>query len=183
MAVASDISPNTDNLVMSTGYWKFWGPDDSGYRDLGEALAGTFHLTATELIHQTKRGGTRREDFSSSQSLAAEVTLMLQEMTSDNFVIALLSSPKDVGPPIRLSIGARPEIAGKLRWISDNNTGPRSQFDFDSVKFSPSSALDLLKDGWSDMSLTAKVFWNPTGGVEGTGAFGIMYHNITDEVT
>jgi len=177
MPVASDLSPNTDNLTLPTGFCKWKGPGDADYRDLGEVLAFTFLLTATEQQHFSKRQGSRFNDFNATQQLTAEVRLTLEEQTSDNLVLALLGT-KAVGPPISIDIGTNSEIVGALRFIGTNDVGPRSQVDMPSVKITPGAALNLLSDGWGNMELTGKVNGDPV-----TGSFGTLLHNITDEVT
>jgi len=182
MAVASDVSPNTDNLVLATGRLLWKGPGDTDFVHMGEALQAEFTLAVTEKPHISKLSGKRVQDFSVSEMMSATFALTLQEDTSRNLQLALLAA-KDAGPPVRLDIGANSEITGALRFVGTNDVGPRDQYDFPSCKVTPNAALNLLSDDWGNIVLTFKVNWNPTGGLGGTGAFGTCLHNITDEVT
>lgn len=177
MPVASDLSPNTDNLLLGAGYCKWKGVDDADYRDLGEVLAFEFTLDVTSKTHVSKRHGTRFEDFSVTEQTAANVKLTLQEHTSDNMVFQLLGT-KTEGPPVAIDIGTNVEILGALRFVPTNVVGPRVQVDLPNVKISPSSALNLLSDDWGNMELAGKVYGDPD-----TGSFGTALHNITVEVT
>jgi hypothetical protein len=181
MAVASDISPNTDNLVLATGRLEWKGPGDAEFIHMGEVLAAEFTLAVTEKPHISKLAGKRVQDFSISEMMSATFAATLQEITSRNLMLELMAN-KDDGPPVRLDIGANSEITGALRFVGTNDVGPRDQYDFDSCKVTPNAALNLLSDDWGNVILTFKVNWNPTGGLAGAGAFGICLHNITDEV-
>lgn len=182
MAVASNVSPNTDNIALDTGILKWKGEGDVDFVHMGEALACEFNQTVTPKPHMSKMGGTRREDFNVTESAAAEVTITLQERTSRNLALHLMGTVS-AGPPIKINVGNDTDNTGALRFIGKNDVGPREQLDLDFVTFTPAAALNLLGDDWSEMQLTGKVKWNPTGGTAGTGAFGILIHNITAEVT
>lgn len=181
MAVASNVSPNTDNIALDTGILKWKGSGDADFVHMGEVLACEFNQSVTLKPHMSKMGRVRREDFNVTESTAAEVTVTLQERTSRNLALHLMGTVA-AGPPIEITIGNDTDSVGALRFIGMNDTGPREQLDLDFVTFTPAAALNLLSDDWSEMQLTGKVSWNPTGGTAGTGAFGIMLHNITDEV-
>jgi hypothetical protein len=177
MPVASDISPNTDNLLLGAGFVRWKGVDDDDYRDLGEVLAFELTIGVTVKPHVSKRHGTRFENFSATEQKTAEVKLSLEEHTSDNLVFALLGTKTD-GPPIAIEIGTNVEIFGALRFVPTNDVGPRIQVDLPLVKITPSSALNLLNDNWGALELAGKVYGDPD-----TGSFGRALANITDEVT
>ncbi len=173
----SDISPNTDNLLLGTGIVKWKGDGDADYRDLGEVMAFEVALNPTEKQHLSKRQGRRFQDFSVTEQIECTVTLTLQEFTTDNLVFALLGVRSE-GPPISIDIGTNVEILGAMRFIGMNDVGPRTQVDLPSVKITPAAALNLLSDDWGEMQLSGKVNGDPT-----TASFGTATTNISAEVT
>jgi hypothetical protein len=103
----------------------------------------------------------------------------LQEFTSDNFVLALLGTKAEAsGSPIAISIGTNNQIVGAIRFLGQNDIGPRQQLDLPSVLISPSAALNLLADDWGVIELSGDVRGDPT-----TGSYGTHYPNIVAEVT
>lgn len=177
MPVSSDISPNTNNLVLSTGIVKWKGPGDSDYRDIGEVMTFDFTLDVTEKEHISKRHGARIVDFTVTERVGGTLTMTLQEMTSDNVVLALLGTKAVGGPPVSIVIGTNTEIVGSVRFIGTNNVGPRAQVDFVTVKITPTKGLNLLSDDWGNIELVGKVYGDPV-----TGSFGTYLNNITVEV-
>lgn len=178
MPVASNLSPNTDNLLLGAGYLKWQGVDDDDFRHLGEALSCEFTLDVTAKPHVSKMGGRRFEDFSATEALTASIKIGLEEHTADNLVFQLLGTKTD-GPPIAIDIGTNTEILGYLRFVPTNDTGPRIQLDLPLVKITPAGPLNLLNDNWGVLELTGKVYGNREAG----GSFGTAWQNITDEVT
>lgn len=176
MAVASDISPNTDNLVLATGRLEWMADGETEFRHMGEVLQAEFTLAVAEKAHISKLVGRRFQDFSVSEMLSGTFAATLQEITSENLLLALLAT-KTVGPPIKLDIGTKSEMNGALRFIGTNDVGPRDGYLFPLVKITPNAALNLLSDDWGNIVLTCKVNGNPAA----SGSFGTCWHNITDE--
>lgn len=77
--------------------------------------------------------------------------------TTGTAVAATFSSPLQIDGMVAS------EKRGKVRFISTNDIGPRVQFDFPSVSFSPAETLTLLQEELGVMEIAAKLQGDANG--------------------
>jgi hypothetical protein len=65
--------------------------------------------------------------------------------------------------PLQIDGMVASEKRGKLRFFSTNDIGPRVQFDFPSVSFSPIETLTLLQEELGNMEISAKLQGDANG--------------------
>jgi hypothetical protein len=176
MAV-SDLSPNVDNYYIGKGIVKWKADGDPDFRDVGNAPLFEVTISVTKLDHFSSRQGIRFKDRSIVTEVNATVKMTLEEITSDNLLLALLGD-KNAGPPIVIDIGTNTELTGALRFIGTNDVGMRMQIDLPSVLITPDTAISPISDGWGSIGVAGDINADLV-----TGSFGTVTTNITDEVT
>ena len=176
----STTSPNVDNYFIAKGVVKFELAGQTGYVDLGNCPEVEFTPTLDKLDHFSSMAGVRVKDRSVIREKSATIRIVMEELTPDNLGLALMGAVTDVtGPPIgaTVDIFSLSEIRGALRFIGQNDIGPRVQYDWPNVSIIPSSSINLISEEWASMEITADVLADPT-----TGKFGTAQWGITDEV-
>jgi hypothetical protein len=154
------------------------------WRDVGNAPTFEFNPTVTRLDHYSARQGLRFKDRSIVTQRQATVKMIMEEWTAENLLLVLMGiehaavagSP---GTPISIDILALSEVQGSLRFIGQNEVGPKMQVDLPNVTLAPGAALSLIHsaDEWGPIEVSGEVVGDPT-----TGIFGTWYWNITEEV-
>jgi hypothetical protein len=177
----SSTSPNVDNYWIGKGIIKFQPDGSTGYVSLGNAPEVEYSPSVDVLDHFSSMAGVRSKDRKVVREKSANIRIVLEEMTPDNLGMAFMGTVTDpVVPatdPYTIDIFSLPEIKGALRYIGQNDIGPRIQVDLPNVSIIPTSSINLISEEWGRMEITAEVLIDGT-----TGSFGTVLWGITDEV-
>ncbi len=176
MAV-SPASPNVDNYSVLKGIVKFMITGASDYRDMGNAPQFELTPTVEKLDHFSSRTGVKAKDRSIVVSKTLTARIVFEELTPDNLGIVMMGDVTPSSPEYVIDIFTLSEITGALRFVGNNDIGPKVQMDFPSVSFTPSSGIQLISEEWASMELTAEIL------VGSDGSFGQALWNISGEVT
>jgi hypothetical protein len=149
-------SPDVLNYIVGKGIVSFCveGTSPDQYIDLGNAPSFTYKADVKSLDHFSSRAGTKSKDYSVDTERSATITLTLDEFSVENLKLALQAT---IGSGGVLIIGDSTSITGKLRLVGTNDVGPRYQWDFPSVKWTPGKAIELIGDTWGQIELTGDV--------------------------
>jgi len=148
-------APNTGNYVVSKANCYFT-PVGGTRRHLGNVPEAQLEAEIEKLEHYSAMTGIKVRDFVAVISKAFTISLTLEEFTRDNLQLALLGgelAAEDTEGNIGFDIGASDSITGRLEIIASNQIGPKWDYDFPSVTFSPEEAIDLISN--SDDSVGA----------------------------
>jgi len=178
----SATAPNVDNYWIGKGIVKFEPDGTTGYVHLGNAPEVEFTPALDVLDHFSSMAGVRSKDRKVIREKSATIRIVLEEMTPDNLGMALMGTVTDptapATEPYSIDIFSLSEIVGKLRFIGNNDIGPKVQLDFDRISITPTSSISLISEEWASVEITAEVLIDGT-----TGKFGTALWGITEEVT
>jgi len=178
----SATSPNVDNYFIGKGVVKFKPDGETEYVHLGNAPEVEWSPALDILDHFSSMQGIRAKDRKVVREKSATVRVVMEELTPQNLALALmggLTSPTaPATEPYTIDIYSLTEIKGALRFVGQNDIGPRVQYDWPLVSITPTGSINLISDEWASMEITADVLIDVT-----TGKFGTATWGITDEVT
>jgi len=178
----SNTSPNVDNYWIGKGIIKFQPDGSTGYVPLGNAPEVEYTPAVDVLDHFSSMAGVRSKDRKVVREKSANIRIVLEEMTPDNLGLAFMGTVTDptspATEPYTIDIFSLSEIKGSLRYVGQNDIGPRIQVDLPNVSIIPTSSINLISEEWASMEITAEVLIDGT-----TGKFGTVTWGITDEVT
>ena len=173
-------SPNVDNYFIGKGIVKFQPDGATGYVHLGNAPEVEWSPNLDILDHFSSMAGVRSKDRKVIREKSATVRVVLEELTPDNLGLALMGTVTDPVAPATTStidIFSLSEIKGSLRFIGNNDVGPKVQYDWPNVSITPSGSINLISEEWGSLEITADVLADST-----TGKFGTATYDITAEV-
>jgi len=177
----SNTSPNVDNYWIGKGIIKFQPDGSTGYVALGNAPEVEYTPAVDVLDHFSSMAGVRSKDRKVVREKSANIRIVLEEMTPDNLGLAFMGTVTDptapATEPYTIDIFSLSEIKGALRYVGQNDIGPRIQVDLPNVSIIPTSSINLISEEWASMEITAEVLIDGT-----TGKFGTVTWGITDEV-
>jgi hypothetical protein len=177
----SDTSPNVDNYWIGKGIIKFQPEGQTGFVHLGNAPEVEYTPAVDVLDHFSSMAGVRSKDRKVVREKSANIRIVLEEMTPDNLGLAFMGGVTDptapATEPFTIDIFSLSEINGALRFIGQNDIGPRVQIDLPNVSIVPTSSINLISEEWGSIEITAEVLIDGT-----TGKFGTALWGITAEV-
>lgn len=157
------ISPNTGNIRVGKGALWFKRDGDDDYRHMGNATSVEQTPEIEKLDHFTSMEGVKEKDLSIVLSRGGTMKIVLEEWTPANLGIALLGDVDEGasgGPTVEmLSTDA---VTGALKFLSNNDVGPRWNAYWHNVSFIPSAALDAISDEFGQIELDAEILVSQT---------------------
>lgn len=166
------VSPNTGNYRIGKGAYHFKREGDADFKHMGNAAESEFTPTLERLDHFSSMEGVREKDLSVVVERGGTVSITLEEWTPDNVALALLGTIDEGAPGgPTVEIFSEDQIAGELKFISNNSVGPRWNFHWYNVSFVPSQALNPLSDEWNAIEIEGEVLVSQTA--PNQGKFGI----------
>jgi hypothetical protein len=157
----SQTSPNVENYYIGKGkvYIKLTG--DADYVDIGNVPEFEFTPNLTKLDHFSSRAGVRSKDKSVVQEKAASIRIVMEEWTARNLSIALLGAVDDSQPSqVTVDIFSENSIPAAVKFVGANEVGPKWTFEFPSVEFTPSAAINPISDEWGQIEVTGDVLFD-----------------------
>lgn len=166
------ISPNTGNYRIGKGRFEFQRDNIGDFRHMGNSPGAEFTPNIERLDHFSSMEGVKEKDASIVLERGGTLTLTLEEWTPENLAIAILGTVDTgaVGGPT-VEIFNEDAVEGALRFISNNDYGPRWNFDWYRVSFIPSAAINPISDEWGQMEVEAEVLVSQTA--PNVGKFGV----------
>lgn len=181
MPTPTNLSPNVDNYFSGKGKVKFKPVGSSTWRDLGDCPAFELTPNVTRMEHYSNREGVRERDFSKVAQRQLGCRITMDELTADNFAMALMGIATISGSPstdhydYSVSIMSEVDVLGAIRLVGTNLIGAPVQVDLPAVSFAPGTAVQLIQEQLATIETTGEV--QASG-----GSFGTIYWNITQEI-
>lgn len=164
------LSPNIGNYYIGKGLVSIKLLGESTYVACGNSPTFEFMAKVTQLDHYSSMTGVRVKDFTAVTELSGTLTMVLEEYTARNMGFALLGLPSG-GPsptPDVIDIFSDPIIYGAVKFVGENDIGPRWTVEFPLVSLKPSKALSLIGSQWGTIDLLGDVLYDQTTGGFGT---------------
>lgn len=148
------ISPNTGNYRVGKGALWFKREGAGDYSHMGNATSFEFTPEVEKLDHFSSMEGVKEKDASVVLSRGGTIKIVLDEWTPSNMALALLGDVDEaaVGGPT-VEILATDAVEGALKFLSNNDVGPRWNAFYHRVSFVPSAALNPISDEWGQIEL------------------------------
>lgn len=162
-------SPNPDNYYIGKGIITFKPDGAAGHYHVGNVPEFEFTPAIEKLDHFSSMEGIRTKDKSIVIERSAAIRMVMEEWTPRNLSIILMGAVDDSGPQPTIDIFSTNIIGGELKFYGTNDVGPRWNFTFPRVEFSPSGSLNPISDEWGQIEVTGEVVIS--NGVFGTGTY------------
>lgn len=179
---ATQISPNTGNYQVGKGIVSFKKAGTDFFRDLGNVTDMTVTPDLTTLDHFSSRTGTKSKDLTIILEKACTCKLTMEEITAENVALMVLGTvdpTADGGPTVE--IFSENSVSGWLKFVGENDVGPRVTVDLYNVSFNPSGDFELISDEFNAMEATADVLVSQNA--PNVGKFGIIqFTNVAADV-
>lgn len=161
----SNASPNVDNYYVGKGkvYIKLEGEAD--YVDIGNVPEFEFTPTVDKLDHFSSREGTKTKDRSIVVQRSASLRMVMEEWTARNLALVLMGDVIESGNIVSIDIFANNVAVAAVRFVGENDVGPKWTLEFPRVEFAPSSSINPISEEWGTLEATGEV-------VESNGTFG-----------
>lgn len=155
-------TPDPRNYALFRGevyFTEAGGAYPADRRHLGHVDGFEFEPTVERLDHFSKMSGTRSKDYSVALETSGQLTVVIQEMTAENMALALLGAlDVDSDGNKRVSILSEPLIRGRIDFIGSGDVGPRWDYQYPQVSFSPNGSISQLSDDdWASVELLGEV--------------------------
>lgn len=174
MASPSLISPNPGNYRIGKGKIEFKRAGQSEWIHLGNCAAATFTPSIEKLDHFSSLEGLRQKDLSVALTVGGQLVITMEEWTPHNVAMMVMGEVDEGasgGPTIDILVNE--SIDGAVRCTSSNSVGPRWNWEFYNVSFTPSGELGFISDEWGQMETTGEVLADTAIGAT-QGKFGTM---------
>lgn len=161
-------SPDTDNYQVGKGVVSFQPNGTGDFIDLGNCTVFEYTPSIEKLEHFSSRAGIKTKDKSVVISRGGALKITMEEITARNLSMLLMGdvdSGADGGPTV--SIFTADTITGALKFVATNDIGPRWNFDFYRVEFSPSGSFNPISDEWNSIEVTGEVLTGDGGEFDG----------------
>jgi len=151
-------SPNVGNYTLGKGkvYFSPDGESPPVWRDMGNVAEVEFSPEIEKLDHYSSREGIKSKDKSVPLEVSATLRLLMDEWTPDNLALAVLGVVSDVTSPggkKQITILSETSIKGSVKFTGTNDVGPKYEYIWSSVEFTPSGSLNLIADEWGQIEV------------------------------
>lgn len=161
MANISITSPNVENYVVGKGKVYFRPEGATGdvldYR-VGNVTEFELSPTIETLDHFDQQSGVRSKDKSVVLEKGMTARMIMEEWTPSNLSMFLLGTPDDTNiDNVTIDIFSQNSLKGHLRYVGENEIGPRWTFDLPAVEFKPEGSLNPISDEWAGIEVTGEI--------------------------
>jgi hypothetical protein len=154
------VSPDPRNYAIFKGNCYFT-PEGGARRHLGNVAGFSLEPAAERLDHFSSMAGINKRDRSVVVQTTATITMTLEEMTLENFKLALLGEDDEEATSgnRRIKLLAVSEQRGVLEFVGSNDVGPKFHHTFPSVSIAPEGAFEFIQAeaAWASLTVTAEV--------------------------
>jgi len=163
-------SPNVDNYYIGKGIVSIKKPGDVDYVDVGNVPEFEYTPDLAKLDHFTSRTGIRSKDKSIVLEKSAQLRMVMEEWTARNLALMLMSVPDETNPAaVTMDILSEGSITCAVKFVGQNDVGPKWTFEFPRVEFTPSGSLNVISDDdWSGIEITGDILVDLVSGKFGT---------------
>lgn len=155
MATVPLTSPDTDNYQVGKGIVSFKPEGENDYIDLGNVTVFEYTPTIEKLDHFSSRAGIKTKDKSVVVSRGGSLKMTMEEITGRNLSMLLMGTFDEGAHTV--SIFTADTVQGSLKFVATNEVGPKWDFEFYNVEFSPSGSFNPISDGWNSIEVTGEV--------------------------
>jgi len=156
-------SPNTDNYVVGKGKVYFMPEGASGTildHHVGNVTEFEIEPAIERLDHFSQMEGVRSKDKSIILEKGLTVRMIMEEWTPSNLRLYLLGEPDDADDAnVTIDIFADNSLRGHLRYVGENEIGPKWSFDLPVVEFTPEGALNMISDEWAPIEVSGDILF------------------------
>ena len=153
-------SPNTDNYYVSKRKVYIKLAEDADWVDIGNVPEFEFTPAVEKLDHFSSRAGVRSKDKSIVTEKSASLRIVMEEWTARNLQLALLGAIDDSQPQVTIDIFSLSSIQAQVKFEGTNDQGPKWNFEFPKVEFTPSAALNPISDEWGQIEVTGEILFD-----------------------
>ncbi len=152
-------SPNVDNYYVGKGIVYIKLEADNDYVDIGNVTSLEFTPSVDKLDHFSSRTGIKQKDKSVVLQLSATLKMVMEEWTARNLTLMLLGDSAGVqsGGVTQIDILVNSALDAQVKFVGANDIGPQWTFEFPSVSFTPSGALNPISDEWGALEVSGEV--------------------------
>jgi hypothetical protein len=157
------LSPNTGNYRVGKGSLWFQRDGADDYVHMGNCTSFEFTPNIDKLDHFSSMEGVKEKDASVVLSRSGTLKITLEEWTPANLSIALLGTVDEGasgGPTVEIM--DTDAVTGALKFLSNNDVGPRWNFYYHNVSFIPTNALNPISDEWGQIQVDGEVLVSQT---------------------
>lgn len=160
-------APNVTNYYIGKGDVYFRKEGETDYRHLGNVPTFEFTPAIEKLEHFSSRSGVKSKDRTVVLQKSASAHIILEEWNTENLALAFLGDVSlDTDGNDIVEIFGSNAIKGALKFVGQNEIGPKVEIVLPVVEFIPGQAVSLIGDTWGTLDLTGDV------SVDETGSFG-----------
>lgn len=155
-------SPNTGNYTIPKSN-VYFTPSGGTRRHVGNCPEATFEMEVEKLEHFSAMTGVKTKDFTAVISKSATISITLEELNRQNMALAFMGgaiTAEDTEGNAGFEIGVSSTISGLLEFVASNDIGPKWNYEFYNVSFSPEEGISLISnddDSVASLGLTADV--------------------------
>lgn len=156
-------SPNTGNYRVGKGSVWFKREGEVTYRHMGNAQSLEFTPSIDTLPHFSQMEGTKSKDDEVVLTRGGTIKMVLEEWTPDNMAIALLGDVDEGasgGPTVEIM--STDAVKGAVKFLSNNDIGPRWNYYYHNVSFVPKNALNVISDEWGQIEVDGEILVSQT---------------------
>jgi hypothetical protein len=159
-------SPSIQNYHIGKGIVSFKEDGAPDFVDLGNAPSFVWEPTVEKKEHFSSREGVKTKDFTAPTSLGATITIMLDEINSENLAIFTLGEVgTDTDGNITVAPFKKAEIAGEWKVEGTNDIGQKVDY-IGRASVTPSGSFKFITDddNFSTLEIKAEVQKGADGG-------------------
>lgn len=154
----ANASPNIANLTIGKGRVYVKTSLDTARRAVGNCPEFEFTPELEKLEHFDSQSGIKERDRTVTISKKGTLRIVFEEMTAENLRLALLGTLEDgsSGDQI-IDIFSEGTISAEVWFDAENDIGPKWNYYFPRVDFTPSSGISLISDDWANIEISGDV--------------------------
>lgn len=161
------LSPNPNNYYIGKGILSIKLDGEGDYIDCGNCSKFECLPKFVKLDHFSSRHGVKLKDFEAVTEKEGTLTIILDELTARNVGFALMGAIMESGASpdeaVSIDIFSESIVQGSIKFVGDNDIGPKWTTVFPIVQITPSKAIGFIDDSWGLVELTGDVLADVDG--------------------
>lgn len=148
-------SPNIVNYTVGKGSVFIRVSGETNFRHIGNCPVFSFTPAIEKLEHFSSMEGVKTKDRTEILSKSGTLNITFEEMTPENLRLALLSAAPttESGGDQELTIFTSSSIRCEVKFVGNNDIGPRWEVLFHQVDFIPSGEIPFISEEWMQVEL------------------------------
>lgn len=153
----SVVAPNPDNIVIGKGQVWIKRATDPDYIRVGNVTEFEVTPELEELDHFDQQGGVKEIDKTVILSKKLTVRMVMEEWNPINLSIMLMGDAIVVANVATIDIMSQNVTRVALKYVGQNEVGPKWTFTYPAVDFKPSSSIQTLSEEWAPLEVTGTI--------------------------